>query len=152
MSVYLDVTVLVVYLFGQLKEPNRYETVSGLFDKLQRQEWRACISLYAFQELYAFCEENYPAADVSEVFRLALLKLLAYSLQIMPLLTRHDRLIYERRFTISDASDKPHVISAHLAGCDAIVSYDQHFQEATDFIAALTPEELFVRLNSQEIQ
>ncbi|MBI1926134.1 hypothetical protein HYR99_18015 [Candidatus Poribacteria bacterium] len=121
MNVYLDVSVLVAYLFGQLKEPIRYETMSKLFNKLYRGDLRACISLYAFQELYAFCQENYPAADVSEVFRLALLKFLAHPLQIMPLLTRHDRLIYERRFIMSDASDKPHVISAHLA--DAMLSW-----------------------------
>lgn len=107
-----------------------------------------CISLYAFQELYSFCHENYSVTDVSDAFRLALLKLLNYPLQVVPLLTRGDRLTYERRFTLSDASDKPHVISAYLAGGDAIVSYDSHFQEAADFIASLTPEELLAHLNS----
>ena len=49
---------------------------------------------------------------------------------------------------ISDASDKPHVISAYLAGCDAIISYDSHFQEATDFITALTPEEFLAHIET----
>ena len=114
MKVYLDVSVLIVYLFGQTKEPIRYEAVSNLFDK----------------------------------FHLSLLKLLGYPLQIMPLLTRSDRLAYERRFAISDASDKPHVISAYLARCNAIVSYDSHFQEATDFITALTPEEFLAHIET----
>ena len=148
MKVYLDVSVLVVYLFGQAREPIRYRTVSNLFDKFQGSQLDCCISLYAFQELYSFCDENYSITDVSDVFRLALLKLLGYPFQIMPLLTRSDRLIYERRFTMSDASDKPHVISAYLAGCDAIVSYDSHFQEATDLITALTPEGLLAYLNT----
>ena len=148
MKVYLDVSMLVVYLFGQTKEQIRYQAVSNLFDKFQVSQLDCCISLYAFQELYSFCHENYSATDVSNVYRLALLRLLDYPFQIMPLLTRSDRLIYERRFTMSDASDKPHVISAYLAGCDAIVSYDSHFQEATDLITALTPEGLLAYLNT----
>ena len=148
MKVYLDVSVLVVYLFGQAREPIRYRAVLNLFDKFQTSQLDCCISLYAFQELYSFCHENYSAANVSSVFRLSLLELLGYPLQIMPLLTRSDRLIYERRFAISDASDKPHVISAYLAGCDAIVSYDSHFQEATDFVMALTPEQLLAHIET----
>ena len=148
MKVYLDVSVLVVYLFGQAREPIRYRTVSNLFDKFQGSQLDCCISLYAFQELYSFCDENYSITDVSDVFRLALLKLLGYPFQIVPLLTRTNRLTYEHRFAMSDASDKPHVISAYLAGCDAIVSYDSHFQEANDFITALTPEELLAHLNT----
>ena len=148
MKVYLDVSVLVVYLFGQAREPIRYRTVSSLFDRFEVPQIDCCISLYAFQELYSFCHENYSVTDASDVFRLALLKLLNYPLQIVPLLTRGDRFTYERRFTLSDASDKPHVISAYLAGCDAIVSYDSHFQEAADFITSLTPEELLTHLNS----
>ena len=77
-----------------------------------------CISLYAFQELYSFCYGNYSADDVSSVFRLSLLKLLDYPLQIMPLLTRSDRLTYER------------------------------LQEATDFITALTPEEFLAHMET----
>ncbi len=148
MKVYLDVSVLIVYLFGQTKESIRYEAVSNLFDKFQASQLDCCISLYAFQELYSFCNANYSAADVSSVFRLSLLKLLGYPLQIMPLLTRSDRLTYERRFAISDASDKPHVISAYLARCNAIISYDSHFQEATDFITALTPEEFLAHIET----
>ena len=148
MKVYLDVSVLVVYLFGQVREPIRYRTVSNLFDKFQGSQLDCCISLYAFQELYSFCHDNYSITDVSEVFRLALLRLLGYPLQIVPLLTRSDRLTYERRFAMSDASDKPHVISAYLAGCDAIVSYDSHFQEATDFVTALTPEQLLAHIET----
>ena len=148
MKIYLDVSVLIVYLFGQAREPIRYRAVSNLFDKFQTSQLDCCISLYAFQELYSFCHENYSATHASNVFRLALLKLLDHPLQIVPLLTRIDRLIYERRFTMSDASDKPHVISAYLAGCDAIVSYDSHFQEATDFITTLTPEEFLAHIET----
>ena len=61
MKVYLDVSVLIVYLFGQTKEPIRYEAVSNLFDKFQASQLDCCIFLYAFQELYSFCNENYSA-------------------------------------------------------------------------------------------
>ena len=35
MKIYLDVSVLVVYLFGQAREPIRYRAVLNLFDKFQ---------------------------------------------------------------------------------------------------------------------
>ena len=147
MKIYLDTSVILVYLFGRYTEPEKHAAVSQLFDRIGTGQLIACISLYAFQEIYRFCQEHYQA-DVSNVFRLALLRLLEHPLEITPLLARHERLIYERRFTISDASDSPHVVSAYINRCDAIVSYDSHFDEVTDFINSLTPEVLIVQLNS----
>jgi len=141
MKIYLDTSVILVYLFGRYKEPERHTAVSQLFDKIRTGQLFACISLYAFQEIYRFCQEHYQA-DVSNVFRLALLRLLEYPLEIRPLLTRH-----ERRFTISDASDSSYVISAYINLCDAIVSYDSHFDEVKDFLNSLTPEALIAQLN-----
>ncbi len=141
MKIYLDTSVILVYLFGRHPEPERYAAVSQLFDRIRAGQPFACISLYAFQEIYRFCQEHYQA-DVSNVFRLALLRLLEHPLEITPLLARYERLIYERRFTISDASDSPHVVSAYINRCDAIVSYDSHFDEVIDFINSLTPEAL----------
>lgn len=45
MKVYLDVSVLIVYLFGQMKEAIRYEAVSNLFDKFQASQLDCCISM-----------------------------------------------------------------------------------------------------------
>lgn len=45
-----------------------------------------------------------------------------------------------------DASDQPHAISAYLHNCDAIVAYDEHFQDVADKILSLQPEELVVEL------
>lgn len=149
MKIYLDTSVILVYLFGRYSEPERHPVVSQLFDKIRTGQLLACISLYAFQEIYKFCQEHYQT-DVSNAFRLALLRLLEHPLEINPLLTRYERLIYERRFTISDASDSPHVISAYINRCDAIVSYDSHFDEVTDFIDSLTPETLIAQLNRAE--
>jgi predicted nucleic acid-binding protein len=148
-KIYLDTSVILVYLFGQYKEPKRHADVSQIFDRIKTGQLFACISLYAFQEIYAFCQEHYQA-DVSSVFRLALLRLLENPLEIAPLLARSERLIYERRFRISDASDSPHVVSAYINHCDAIVSYDSHFDEVTDFITSLTPETLIGQLNCTE--
>ena len=149
MKIYLDTSVILVYLFGQYKEPERHATVSQLFDEIRVGELFACISLYAFQEIYGFCQEHYQA-DVSNVFRLALLRLLEHPIEITPLLARSEKLIYERRFTISDASDSPHVVAAYINRCDSIVSYDSHFDEVTDFINSLTPETLITQINCVE--
>ncbi len=149
MKIYLDTSVILVYLFGQYTEPERHNIVSQLFDRIRMGRLTACISLYAFQEIYRFCQEHYQA-DVSNVFRLALLCLLEHPIEITPLLARYEKLIYERQFTISDASDSPHVVSAHINHCDAIVSYDSHFDEVTVFINSLTPESLIAQLNYVE--
>lgn len=45
MKVYLEVSVLIVYLFGQTKEPIRYEAVSNLFDKFQASQLDCNVSL-----------------------------------------------------------------------------------------------------------
>ena len=149
MKAYLDTSVILTYLFGRYTEPERYDIVSQLFDRIETRQLEACISLYAFQEIYKFCQEHYQT-EMSNVFRLAMLRLLEYSLEISPLLARHERLLYERLFTISDASDSPHVVSAYINRCDAIVSYDSHFDEVTDFINTLTPETLLAQLDRRE--
>lgn len=79
MKIYLDSSVILVYLFGRYSEPERYVAVSKLFDKIRSGQYLGCISLYAFQEIYAFCQEHYQT-DVSKVFRMALLSLLEYPL------------------------------------------------------------------------
>ncbi len=139
----------MIYLFGRYTETERHEVVSQLFDRIREGQLEACVSLYAFQVVYGFCQEHYQT-EISNVFRLSLLRLLEYPLEINPLLTRHERLIYERLFTISDASDSPHVVSAYINRCDAIVSYDFHFNEVRNFINSLTPEELLGQFNERE--
>jgi predicted nucleic acid-binding protein len=145
---YLDSSVLLVYLLGSAAEPTRHAAARDLFTTIDNGDLTALISLYSFQEIYSFCEDNYPVDDVPEVFRQALLRLLASPVCIKGLLTREERLIHERRFHIRDASDTPHVISALLNHCEVIVTYDDHFQDVANVVESLTPEELLQRLCS----
>ena len=57
-----------------------------------------------------------------------------------------ERLIHRRRFAITDASDEPHVIVALLSGCDAILTYDTHFDDVREVIPVYTPTELLASL------
>ena len=56
------------------------------------------------------------------------------------------KIVHNRTFEMRDASDQPHVICAYLHDCDAIVAYDEHFQDVADRILHLQPEELLVEL------
>ena len=63
-------------------------------------------------------------------------------IRLTPLLTREERILHSRTFsTLSDASDVSHAISALLAGCDTIVSYDHHFDEIAPILPRYLPEE-----------
>jgi len=72
--------------------------------------------------------------------------LLANEVKLVPLLTRTERLVHRRRFTIRDASDETHVIVALLQGCDALVAYDERFRDAANVMPYLRPEELLAQL------
>lgn len=61
-------------------------------------------------------------------------------------MSRVQKIVHSRTFEIRDASDQPHVICAYLHDCDAIVAYDEHFQDVADRIPYLQPEELLVEL------
>ena len=43
-------------------------------------------------------------------------------------------------------SDQPHAISAYLNKCDAIATYDDHFQQIKDKINVYSPEEIIAKL------
>lgn len=149
MKIYLDVSVILVYLFGREKERERYSSVVQIFNLLNSNRLSFVTSIYSFQEIYSFCQENFPPDDLPSVFRLSLLKLLNNPIEIMPLLTRQQRLIHEKKFRISDPSDKPHVVSAYLSSCDSIVGYDEHFRDSSEFVQYLTPEEFLTQFKGE---
>lgn len=41
-----------------------------------------------------------------------------------------------------DSSDVPHVITAYLNNCSAIVTYDSHFDAVADIIPCYAPDTL----------
>ncbi len=139
--IYLDTTVVNINLFGIKKDPKRYSDVLALFNRLNNQEFKGLISLYTFQEIYAFCEDNFPLEYVKKIVKLSFQELLKNELEIIPLLKRSERLLHQRKFRISDLSDQPHVILAYLNGCDAIITYDEHFRDVEFLIKVYTPEE-----------
>ena len=143
--IYVDTSVATVWLFGEEREPARYPATEELFRLIEAGNVQGLISMYTLQEVYVFCEGNFPSDDVRATAKLALRALLLTELEIAPLLRRTlrrtERLLHQRRFPLSDASDQPHAIVAYLNNCQAIITYDEHFGEISQVISAYTPEE-----------
>lgn len=144
--IYVDTSVVVVWLFGQKSEPARYSATQRVFDLIAASTVEGLISLYTLQEVYAFCEDNLPPMERRRAAKLALRMLLLTELEIAPLLARTERLLHQRRFPISDSSDQPHAIVAYLNGCQAIITYDTHFAEISDVMEVYTPEAFIASL------
>jgi hypothetical protein len=68
-------------------------------------------------------------------------------MEIAPLLTRFEKLTPERKYPMTDASDVPHAIIASLKNCDAIITYDSHFNDIKTVIPVMTPEEFLQHHN-----
>jgi len=81
----------------------------------------------------------------------ALLEILRTKVRILPMLTRDERIFNSRIFTsIPDSSDISHAISAYLAGCRHLVSYDEHFRYLPAVLIHNTPKELLATTVNQE--
>jgi len=65
-------------------------------------------------------------------------------LTVLPYLKRTERSLWRHRIRLRDSSDEPHVGVALAHGCEAIITYDQHFQDVAELIPAYTPEEFLV--------
>lgn len=143
--IYVDTSVVDVWLFGEQKEPTRYPATAELFRLIAAGDVQGLISLYTLQEVYVFCESNFPPDEVRITAKLALRTLLLTELDIAPLLRRTERLLHQRRFPLSDASDQPHAIIAYLNDCQAIVTYDTHFEEIGQVINVYTPEKFLAK-------
>ncbi len=146
MKVYLDTTILTVYLFGQQLHPDRYADTVMFFAKLSSGNVEAVVSIYALQELCSYCYNTFPQPHAPHATRLAFAQLLDVSLLVVPLLSRADRILYSRRFPMSDTSDQVHTCTAYREGCSAIVTYDHHYQEVASLISVVTPAELLQTL------
>jgi predicted nucleic acid-binding protein len=125
--IYLDASVVNVRLFGQEKESERYAHVLRLFEAIDEGKVVAIVSIYTLQEICIFCRDRLAVKEPEKVAWLALREFLQHELGIVPLLSRVQKIVHSRTFEMRDASDQPHVISAYLYHCDAIVAYDEHF-------------------------
>ena len=142
MTLYLDTSVLIVYLFGEVNEPERFRSSRVLFDRIESGEVKAVISFYALQELYSYILRKSPPEDVDEAFRISLLTLFGLPLIVVPYLDRTKLELWRRKLSVSDATDLPHVAVALERNCDTIVAYDESFRGITDALVYHTPEEL----------
>jgi len=145
--VYLDTSTANVYLFGKDVEVERYAPTGCLFRLLDSRVVDGVISLYTIQEIYSYCQDNFSVDVLRDVTRLSIIKILQIDLEIAPMLTRLERLIHQRKYQMTDSSDVPHAIIAELRNCEAIITYDSHFDEIKDVITVMTPEEFLQRYN-----
>jgi predicted nucleic acid-binding protein len=146
LKVYLDTSVIVPFLYGELTEPARFAQMERLFGAIENGQIVGVLSFYAFHELYEYLAANYPADDISDGFRYGLLELLRFPLIIVSHLDRTESNRLRRRFTIADPYDALHVATAMLHNCDTIVTYDDHFQAVADLITVLSPEQILARI------
>lgn len=103
MKVYLDTTVLIALLFGELSEVDqgRQPVVKECFRIANAiADLTLFVSLYALQELVIFVYQNYPPTDAPNVLRLAMLSLFQTRLTLLPLLDRTDLLKYRRQVSL----------------------------------------------------
>ncbi len=146
MKIYLDTSVINIYLFGRFSEVEikKVSPVSILFKLINSGKIHAIISLYTIQEVFIFCKKIF-GSEAGSIARLALLELFNNEFVLTGLLTREERLLHRMKFNLDDLSDQPHAISAYLNKCDAIVTYDSHFQKIKDNISIYTPDEIVSR-------
>jgi predicted nucleic acid-binding protein len=138
---YLDASVLIAYLYGEMHAPERFDPTRQLFTAIEEQRLEAVVTFYALQELHAFIGNRWLPSDVNETFRVALLELVRLPLIVVPYVERRQLNLWRRRFDIKDSSDVFHVVAALVNDCDALVAYDRHFLSVADLIPAYTPEE-----------
>ena len=138
---YLETTVVIVWLFGSEREPERFRAANQLFRLLGSDKIQGVISMYTLQEIYAFCEANFPQGEAREVAKLAIRRLLETEVELVPLLDRRTRTLESRRFQLPDRSDQPHAIAAWVNHCEALLTYDAHFQAVSQQLRVLSPEE-----------
>jgi len=138
--IYLDTTAINSFLFGIEKEPDRYSEVAEILNLLKQGQLIIVISYYTLLELYWFCMDNFPEKESKERARKALVEVLSYPVELVPLLNREDKLRLIPKFPMSDASDIPHAMMSYVHNCKYIVSYDSHFEEVADVVEFLKPK------------
>ena len=140
---YLDTSVLLAYTLTQSVEPGRFKATSALMNRIAAGDLDAATSFHALHEIFLFAVGNAPEVSIgSDYGKAALEKILARPVRLLPLVSRMERGLHSRKFrAMQDPADVPHAISAYVAQCDTIVTYDRHFQAIAHILCA-TPEAL----------
>lgn len=142
---YLDTSVLLAYTLMRQQEPQRYQAAATLFELVSSGEIKAVTSFYALHELLVIATINTePDWEIgSALAQEAMLALLNTPLLYVPIPRREDKILHARLFSaLPDATDLPHAIAAYVAGCEAIVAYDEHFRAISHILPYLTPDEV----------
>jgi predicted nucleic acid-binding protein len=145
--VYLDTTVLLNYTLTRLVEKDRYPHVAVLMTKINAGEVVAFTSFYALHEVFLFALKNAPTPeDGRQLGKQALLDILQTRVEILQMATREEKVLHTQTFSLQDSSDLSHAISAHIAGCQILISHDQHFAALPAILEWKRPQELLASL------
>lgn len=139
--VYLDSSVLIAFLYEKQDHPSQFEQAQRLVSAIRELSVSGVVSFYVLPELYSYVKEHYPPDLVSLVFRLSLVELYELPLIVVPFLNRDELNRLRTRFIIADSDDARHVAAALASQCDALITFDHDFQQATNVIRAHTPAE-----------
>ncbi|MCK6554669.1 PIN domain-containing protein [Candidatus Binatia bacterium] len=144
---YVDTSVLLVYTLTQTVEQERYRPTASFFARVASGSLAAATSFYALHEVHVFAIDNAPDFSTGAAYgRAALVQILSLPLQLIPLVSRTERRRYAARFAaLRDSSDLPHAVVAAVHGCEAIVTYDSHFDATTAILPCRRPEDFLVR-------
>ncbi len=142
--VYIETTVLIIYTLARHSDKTRYPHVANLFQQIEAGEIVALTSFYALHEVFIFALKNAPEATIGQqAGKEALLEILKTKIHLVPLPTREERILRARTFSaLTDSSDLTHAICASAANCEAIVSYDHHFDAIASILPRMLPEQL----------
>lgn len=143
MKLYFDTTVLAALTYFKDRDTKRYAQSCALIKRCNKNEAEIVISFYSIHELFllpfAYADEK-----SARKIGLGLIKeiLNIDGIELIELLSREKRILYQDRFSMSDRTDIPHAISAFIEGCDCIVTYDSHFDEIKYKINVFKPDEV----------
>jgi len=142
MKLYLDSVVLIDYLFQTVDSIEREQIGQQFFSAVRQGETECIVSFYSLPELFGYVQRNYPQDIVNAVFKESIIVLFSEPVTVASYLDRTEVNRLRRRFTIADPYDALHVACALSNNCDAIVTYDSHFQAVADAISVFTPSQV----------
>ena len=141
---YLDTSVLLVATLTQSVERVRYAATRAFLARLESGALVGATSFHALHEVHLFALANAPDTATGAAYgKAALAHILAWPIQILPLVSRVERGLHARTFrALRDPADVPHAIAAWASQCEAIVTYDAHFKAIAHLIPYRTPDDL----------
>lgn len=148
MSVYLDASVLIAYLYQETDDPDKARQAQYLFEALDTARVQATVAFYSLSELYGYVNSQYPEEQRDDIFRLSLVNLFSTPLLVKGFVDRTELEKLRRRYALTDSTDIPHVVAALHFGCSAIITFDHHFQQVRNLIPVFTPDEYLATLGA----